>query len=251
MAQQALILTEKDILEIDLTLVRLIKESEAKCALLVDQDGRMLARKGFTKNLDCEALAALLAGSFASTKAIAKLVGEPEFSIMFHQGEHDKIQNNMVDENTILCIIFDDRTTIGMVRVYAKEAADKVARTLATARAQNRVDDSDYSEMTSGAASALDSLFGGNEPEPSPASNRDRAATQPDTMGLDDTSSSGFDADSTLPDMHASDDEVTLPGMDSLDPSADDTFPELKKPSRSGSLEDTQKNPYIQRRSDG
>lgn len=165
MAKQALILTEKDILEIDLTLVRLIKESEAKAALLVDQDGRMLARKGFTRNLDCEALAALLAGSFASTKAIAKLVGEPEFSIMFHQGEHDRIQNNLVDENTLLCVIFDDRTTIGMVRVYAKEAADKIARTLATARESNRADDTDYSMLHQGAASALDSLFAESLPE--------------------------------------------------------------------------------------
>lgn len=186
MAKQALILTEKDILEIDLTLVRLIKESEAKAALLVDQDGRMLARKGFTRNLDCEALAALLAGSFASTKAIAKLVGEPEFSIMFHQGEHDRIQNNLVDENTLLCIIFDDRTTIGMVRVYAKEAADKIARTLATARESNRADDTDYSMLHQGAASALDSLFSEGSAEATPEEqgsaelfgDSDRAPTQ-------------------------------------------------------------------------
>jgi predicted regulator of Ras-like GTPase activity (Roadblock/LC7/MglB family) len=164
MVRQALILTEKDILEIDLSLVRLLKDSEAKCALLVDQDGRMLARKGFTKNIDCEALAALLAGSFASTKAIAGLVGEPEFSIMFHQGEKDSIQNNLVDDNTILCVIFDDRTTIGMVRHYTKEAAEKIAETLEAARKTNQPEEYDYTEVQEEAVSALDDIFGTDAP---------------------------------------------------------------------------------------
>ena len=86
MSQEQQVLYEDQIKQIDKALIRIIKESEAKCALLVDKDGHLITRQGFTHTLDTTALAALLAGSFASTKEIARLVGEPEFSVLFHQG---------------------------------------------------------------------------------------------------------------------------------------------------------------------
>ena len=121
MANSGLVIYEEQIEKINQVLTKLIKGAEAKCALLVDKDGHLITRQGFTHSLDTTALAALLAGSFASTKEIARLVGEPEFSVLFHQGKRDHIHINIVGERSILVIIFDDRTTIGMVRLYAKE----------------------------------------------------------------------------------------------------------------------------------
>jgi predicted regulator of Ras-like GTPase activity (Roadblock/LC7/MglB family) len=188
MARQALILTEKDILEIDLNLVRLLKDSEGRCALLVDQDGRMLARKGFTKEIDCETLAALIAGSFASTRAMAKLIGESEFSVLFHQGERDHIHNILVDDNTILSIVFDDRTTIGMVRVYAKEIADRVSEILQYARSHNQADeDTDYADLVEDASSRLDSMFGDSGSEETHKSSRQKDMAQDSLMTQFDT----------------------------------------------------------------
>ena len=122
MSDDSLILYEEDIKRIETLLSKLIKGAEAKCALLVDKDGHLITRQGFTHSLDTTALGALLAGSFASTKEIAKLVGEPEFSVLFHQGKKDHIHMSIVGERSILVVIFDDRTTIGMVRLYAKES---------------------------------------------------------------------------------------------------------------------------------
>jgi len=126
MSDDSLIIYEEEIATIDELLKKLIKGAEAKCALLVDKDGHLITRQGFTHTLDTTALAALLAGSFASTKEIAKLVGEPEFSVLFHQGKKDHIHMSIVGERSILVVIFDDRTTIGMVRLYAKESAKEL-----------------------------------------------------------------------------------------------------------------------------
>lgn len=130
MANDSLILYEEEIARIDSLLNKMLKGSEAKCALLVDKDGHLITRQGFTHSLDTTALAALLAGSFASTKEIARLVGEPEFSVLFHQGKKDHIHMSIVGERSILVVIFDDRTTIGMVRLYAKETALELAKVL-------------------------------------------------------------------------------------------------------------------------
>ena len=128
MSDDTLIIYEEEIATIDGILKGMLKGAEAKCALLVDKDGHLITRQGFTHSLDTTALAALLAGSFASTKEIAKLVGEPEFSVLFHQGKKDHIHMSIVGERSILVVIFDDRTTIGMVRLYAKEAAAELTR---------------------------------------------------------------------------------------------------------------------------
>jgi len=121
----AMILTKPSLHQMQVALTTLLRETEAKAAVLVDQDGRSIAEKGFTKNLDIDALSALIAGSFASTRALAKLVGESEFTVMFHQGAKDSIHNELVNDDVLLVVIFDDRTTIGMVRLYTKKACER------------------------------------------------------------------------------------------------------------------------------
>ena len=126
MSSGTFVLFEDQIDRINAAMLRLLKKAEAKCALLVDKDGHLITRQGFTQTLDTTALSALLAGSFASTREIARLVGEPEFSVLFHQGVRDHIHVSLVGDRCILAIVFDDRTTVGMVRLYAKETADRL-----------------------------------------------------------------------------------------------------------------------------
>jgi predicted regulator of Ras-like GTPase activity (Roadblock/LC7/MglB family) len=162
--QEDLVIYEEQLEKIEKALRRLIKEAQAKCVLLVDKDGHLITREGFTQSLDTTALAALLAGSFASTREIARLVGEPEFSVLFHQGKKDHIHITLVGERTILAVIFDDRTTIGMVRLYAKEASENLERILyftehrkPQAEAEKKADAD--SEFSTSLESRLDDVF--------------------------------------------------------------------------------------------
>lgn len=160
MSDDKLIIYEEQIEKINQTLQKLIKGAEAKCALLVDKDGYLITRQGFTHTLDTTALAALLAGSFASTKEIARLVGEPEFSILFHQGKRDHIHLTLVGDRTILAVIFDDRTTIGMVRLYAKEIGESIVPILSQAKkSEDKENLSLGTEFTQSAEDKLDDIF--------------------------------------------------------------------------------------------
>lgn len=160
MTQENQVLYEEEIEQIDRVLTRLIKEAEAKCALLVDKDGHLITRQGFTHTLDTTALAALLAGSFASTREIARLVGEPEFTVLFHQGKRDHIHISLIGERTILVVIFDDRTTIGMVRLYAKEVIDELLEFLSNAGRKSKGQKLDFDEeFSSSAEDKLDDIF--------------------------------------------------------------------------------------------
>ena len=162
MSDDSLIIYEEEINQIDGLISKMLKGAEAKCALLVDKDGHLITRQGFTHSLDTTALAALLAGSFASTREIAKLVGESEFSVLFHQGKKDHIHMSLVGERSILVVIFDDRTTIGMVRLYAKETAVELARIFD--QIQANADDAPQqqtvtNEFAAGAQDKLDDIF--------------------------------------------------------------------------------------------
>lgn len=114
---------------------RLLDLSRAKRAMLIDIEGHMVSSRGSgADDLDLESLSALFAGTFAATKETARLLGEEEFSVLFHQGETDSIQLTLIDERLLLGIIFDDSTTIGMVRLYASETAKKVQEVLGRER---------------------------------------------------------------------------------------------------------------------
>jgi predicted regulator of Ras-like GTPase activity (Roadblock/LC7/MglB family) len=158
--EDSLIIYEEEIEKIDSILARMLKGAEAKCALLVDKDGHLITRQGFTHSLDTTALAALLAGSFASTKEIARLVGESEFSVLFHQGKKDHIHMSIVGDRSILAVIFDDRTTIGMVRLYAKETASEMAKIFASLKSRSHDKESGLSaEFAASAGDKLDDIF--------------------------------------------------------------------------------------------
>ena len=126
MRDKRLVFYSEDVDKIDKYLEEFLKLSSSRCALLIDKEGHMVTRVGETADLDLDTISALVAGSFAATKEMARVLGEQEFSVMFHQGAEDNIQLNLVGDRTILTVIFDGNTTIGMVRLYANEASSKL-----------------------------------------------------------------------------------------------------------------------------
>jgi predicted regulator of Ras-like GTPase activity (Roadblock/LC7/MglB family) len=158
MGMKTLVLTEEVMTRISQIMNSLLKQSDAKCALLVDQDGKCVAKRGFTKTIDTDGLSALIAGAFSSTRAMAKLVGEKDFSVLFHQGNKDHIHNILVNDDMILTVIFDDCTTIGMVRLYSKESAQKLKEILSDISLSKK--ESGRVDIAKEVSERLDDLFG-------------------------------------------------------------------------------------------
>jgi predicted regulator of Ras-like GTPase activity (Roadblock/LC7/MglB family) len=129
MEDHVLIFREEEVRQADEVLRALLAETHAKSAILISRiDGSLISKQGATESLDLTSLAALAAGGFAATKEIARLVGEPEFSILFHQGEQENIYVSLIGEFGLLMLLFDDKTTIGLVRVMAREVNERLTR---------------------------------------------------------------------------------------------------------------------------
>ena len=148
-----------DVDRIDKLLAEFLRLSGAKCALLIDKEGHLVTKRGELRTIDIDTISALVAGSFAATKEMARLLGEDEFTAMFHQGERDNIQLSLVGDRTLLTILFDDRTTVGMVRLYAGETAKKLADIYHDAMNRTDVDPGLGEEYGTDAKKTLDKLF--------------------------------------------------------------------------------------------
>jgi predicted regulator of Ras-like GTPase activity (Roadblock/LC7/MglB family) len=127
-----LVFYKEDVKVITKTLVTFLKDARARCVLLVDKDGHLITNEGDSSTHDMDTIVALVAGSFAATQQMARLLGEKESSIMFHRGEKDNIQLSLVGERTLLAVMFDDKTTLGMVRLYASQVTAKLTELFRT-----------------------------------------------------------------------------------------------------------------------
>jgi predicted regulator of Ras-like GTPase activity (Roadblock/LC7/MglB family) len=106
------------------------RDSNAKITFLIDKNGQQLAIAGRFDGLDPTALAALTAGNVAATDGLAKLVGENEFATLFHEGEHDSLHINVVGGKAILVVVFDEHSSLGLVRLRVKKSSIELAAIL-------------------------------------------------------------------------------------------------------------------------
>ncbi len=117
-----LVLYDDEFKKIKDSLQRLASDSNSNVVFLVDKNGQQIAAVGDLTTLDTTSLASLTAGNVAATDGLARLIGEKEFSILFHEGERDNIHISIVAQRVILVVIFDERTSLGLVRLRVRRA---------------------------------------------------------------------------------------------------------------------------------
>ncbi len=159
-----MILYEEEYQRIKSIIAKLRTDSNAKLVFLVDKNGQQIAAQGELENFDATSLASLTAGNVAATDGLAKLIGEREFSILFHEGERDNIHISIVAQRVILVVIFDSRSSLGLVRLRVKKSSaeltdvfEKIVRKITSERDLGSLEMvSPFSEITD---EDIDSLF--------------------------------------------------------------------------------------------
>jgi predicted regulator of Ras-like GTPase activity (Roadblock/LC7/MglB family) len=127
-ANADLVLHEEEFDQIVAEVERLCRDANAMVVFLVDKNGQLIASSGNAGGMDTTSLASLTAGNIAATGGLAKLLGEKEFSILFHEGEKDNMHISLVGDRVILVVIFDARTSLGLVRLRVKRTSENLLR---------------------------------------------------------------------------------------------------------------------------
>lgn len=154
---------EEDSRRIDVILTAFLRESSARTGLIVDRTGQLVATVGEPVQFDPTAFASLTAADFSANDQLAKMLGEPEFGALFHQGEKESMYLADIARRVILVVLFDNQTTLGLVKLRVRVAVQELNQVFTDMF--NRVDtDADAPQAESGflgeAEDEIDKLFG-------------------------------------------------------------------------------------------
>jgi predicted regulator of Ras-like GTPase activity (Roadblock/LC7/MglB family) len=101
------------------------------CVVLIDMAGNIIANlDNGTMEHDIYSLAALAAGNFGAVSTMAKIIGEDEFSLLFHKGEKESIHFSKVTSDFLLVSIFGKEVSLGFLRLKVAEAIEKINKLL-------------------------------------------------------------------------------------------------------------------------
>ncbi len=129
-------LQARDLEALDSAMGTFVSEAGARCAVLVDRTGRSITAAGETGALDQTTFASLAAADFAASDQLARLLGEKEFASLYHAGQTHSMYLADVDGHAILAALFDERTTLGMVRLRSKTTIPALSSVLAAVSAR-------------------------------------------------------------------------------------------------------------------
>lgn len=116
-------------------------ESRARSVLLIGSNGQLIADWGDTTELDVTSFCSLTASNIAATAGLAELVGEEDFTLLFHQGKEDSIHISLIGERLILAVIFGSDVPLGLVRLRVRKAAQFIQEVVDTVMEKMRLKD--------------------------------------------------------------------------------------------------------------
>ena len=105
-------------------------ESGARWAAVLDRDGRLLTGAGDPGAIDPATFATLAAADFEAADQLAALLGEDEFAALYHHGPRGSMYLADVAGSLILATTFDQRATLGLVRMKVREAMPELLEVL-------------------------------------------------------------------------------------------------------------------------
>lgn len=126
---------EEDFEAITLILKNLVRSGNARSVLLVDKTGHLVNSVGEPPGFDAISFASLAAADFAANAMLAEMVGEPDFSTLVHQGANSSLYlsllqgdlgNSSRPNRVILVVLFDRKTSLGLVRLKARRAGEEL-----------------------------------------------------------------------------------------------------------------------------
>ena len=117
---------EEDYWAINNVLDDLLKSSQAGNVLLIDRTGQLVSHCGPEVKFDLTSFASLCAADFEANYQLARLVGEKDFSTLYHQGAKDSMYLGKIAKGEVLVVLFDKSTTLGLVRLRVKRAVEEL-----------------------------------------------------------------------------------------------------------------------------
>ena len=134
----SLIVTKSEVTRLEEIVEKELLHAGAQHVIIVDMAGNLILERGSMKMDDIMSLAVLSAANFAATAQIAKLIGEEDFTLLFHKGDKRNIHFNRLGKDYIIITLFDDTVSLGLIRLKSQSAIERLSAVLNGLEGRNR-----------------------------------------------------------------------------------------------------------------
>lgn len=117
-----LILDEEAHSSISSVLRQLIRDSQATSGCVLDRAGQIIVWAGSAYEDQQMQLGALIAGTYASTREVARILQEAGFRTLLQEGAREKIFTEAIGDMWLVSVIFGRHTALGLVKVLCSRA---------------------------------------------------------------------------------------------------------------------------------
>ncbi|MBF0303227.1 MAG: roadblock/LC7 domain-containing protein [Desulfamplus sp.] len=119
------VIREDTVIKVEKILQDFIEESGATYALITDMGGNPLFTAG-EEDFDVDTLAALSAANYATTKEIANLIKEDNFSLLFHRGNNENVHFAKITQDILMIVLFKPFLSLGLLRLKINSLQQKI-----------------------------------------------------------------------------------------------------------------------------
>ena len=115
---------------IEQPLLRFVDDARVRLALVLEPSGRVLAQHGFTRSVDVMSACALAAAIQASAGELGSMLDGAPFRWLHHDGRDRQLflaHLGTPNGALVLLAVFDDGSTVGLVRLYFRELSARLA----------------------------------------------------------------------------------------------------------------------------
>jgi len=126
-----MVLSQRQLVCLEDILEKALIDKGVTCVFLIDMAGNIIVNLDDSKKqFDIYSLAALAAGNYGAINAMAKILGETDFSLLFHKGENINIHFKSISTTFLLITIFANDISLGFLRLKVAELVEKLKRIL-------------------------------------------------------------------------------------------------------------------------
>lgn len=118
--------------QIEGILAETCRKARAECILLADVSGQLVSTLGDVESINPVLVVTLAAADVAAMGELSRQIGEQETAGGFlHEGKRRSIYLFAIAESFVMVILFPVETPVGLVRLYAGRAAERLAELVA------------------------------------------------------------------------------------------------------------------------
>ena len=124
-------LSERQLNKIENIIWQELIDKGVSCVILIDDAGNIIASLDNGKSpIDVPSLACLTAGNYGVVHAMADILGEEDFSLLFHKGDSMSLHFKSIAPTYILISVFDRELSLGFLRLKVTDAVEKIREIL-------------------------------------------------------------------------------------------------------------------------